>query len=181
MRKALFGFLALLLSAGVAMAYDQPVDPGLVEHGGSSAAEGVKVYRLVRNPVVLANTGSFSSGEVVVWDTVSDDNVTVNYPSRVGITGSSDAVAGVVVGTIPTADSTGTAVTDLGKRNWGYIQIYGKALASVDGTGITVGRGLRASQFDGAFVAAETTDSGGVAFAYDTTTTGQIEVFVRNR
>ncbi len=69
--------------------------------------------------------GNLSAGDVVVWDCVSDDGVTI---AIVGATNSVDAVAGVVVSTrIQSVDSTGTTPgIDYGRRNWGYMQVRGQ-------------------------------------------------------
>ena len=193
MKKLLSILAVVLMFQGTSFAaYTQPSDPGLKESSPATAANPVKVYRLVRNPNAGANDTTFASGDVVLWDTISDDGVTVNKTTDLGITTSSDAVAGVVVGQIQSAEAVGyinSALNDLGNRNWGYIQIYGPALAKVSGN-VRVGAGLHASpiagtasdggSFDGAFGVS----SDSLGFALDAVTTGPtntIEVFVRTR
>lgn len=125
--KKLLSLIAtgLLLASSMAFAYS---DGGLInvkEMSGGTSADPVRVYRLVRYPEADANGTSLTAGDVVVWDCVSDDGVTVNVLAS---TASTDAVAGVVVATIATGEvgSAGnTAVQDIGKRNWGYIQVKG--------------------------------------------------------
>ena len=178
---------ALLLSCGVALAFTEASDPGLKETGSETIAQGVRIYRIVRNPITntTSTAASMASSEVVIWDLVSDDGVTVNYTTNVGISVSNDAVAGVVVGSIPTADAT-SPVADLGKGNWGYIQIYGKALAKVDSSAITAGEGLRASATDklgtGAGHNGINQSGDALGFAYDASSSAStINVFVRAR
>lgn len=129
MKKLLYSFLIAfsLFAGGVGFAYD---DGGLIaniESSGGYADDAIRIIQLVRYPEIDprrpdGNVG-ISAGDVVVWDTVSDDGVTVNL---IGVTGSIDSVAGVVVSaTIPTADASGTAAQTTGRRNWGYIQTYG--------------------------------------------------------
>lgn len=129
MKKLIYSFIiaSFLFCGGVSFAYDEGVETHKIEESGGPAATAVRVYTLVRypeiNPVRPDGLRGISAGDVVVWDTVSDDGLTVNYLDR---TGSTDSVAGVVVtDTIPTADVTGTASETAGRRNWGYIQTYG--------------------------------------------------------
>ena len=125
MKKLIYSFIitSFLLGGGVAFAYD---DGGLVnkiESSGGYADDAVRVLQLVRYPEIDPNRPSISAGDVVVWDTISDDGVTVNYLDKAG---SVDSVAGVIVSaTIPTADASGTAAQTTGRRNWGYMQTYG--------------------------------------------------------
>ena len=171
--KKLLSILTLstfLFGGGLALAYTEPTDPGVKVNSPEGKHKSYNVYRLVRNPQRHDSAASFASGDVVLWDTVSDDAVTVNDVSRLGLTTSSDFVAGVVVGSIPTAEGASTvAGDDINRRNWGYIQTYGKALASLDGTVIAVGEGLRASVWNRAGTAVDATaDSGAtLGFAFD--------------
>ena len=157
----------------------------------------VRVYTLVRNPMFTATAQAggdatysrpLSNGDAVLWDLTSDDGVTINIIGEGGISVSNDAVAGVVVGAIPTADVQGnTAVQDVGHRNWGFIQVYGlHAAAFVDASAITAGDSLRLSattrrlgtaQFVGINFASTGNRSAG--FAFDTSSAvGSAEVFV---
>lgn len=137
MRKLLILALVLLSSA-LAFAYSDDGQVNLKESSGGLASNPVRVYTLVRYPQSDPIGAKLSAGDVVLWDTVSDDGVTVNV---FGQAGSVDSVAGVVVSaTILTQDGTGalSADTSLGFRNWGYIQIYGfNDNAKVKGSGTT--------------------------------------------
>lgn len=145
MKKLLFSLLiiSLIIGGGVALAYDDGGRPNLKFSSGGTAADSLNILVLVRNPEVSAPTATFtgdlSKGDCVVWDCVSKDGVTVNVVTR-GT--STDAVAGVVVSTkIPTDDNVGTYASDeIGRRNWGYIQIYGSCdTVNIDGGSATVG------------------------------------------
>ena len=201
MKKIYISLLAIsLLFGGQAFAYD---DGGLVhrtEESGGSTSDPVRVLQLVRNPMTsgtAAGDGTFSvaisAGDVVLWDLTSDDGVTVNIVGEGGITASNDAVAGVAAGTIPTADQAGTNVTDLGHRNWGYIQTYGLVTnCHVNSSAITAGDGLKASSVTrragtGAITSVNgpftmTGNNGALGVALDTSSAnGNAEVFVRTR
>lgn len=172
--------LAMMVSAGVAFAYQDDGNPNTKESSGASAADPVRVYRLVRYAEIAPNHTSLSAGDVVVWDCVSDDGVTVGL---VAATNSADAVAGVVVSTtIPTADSTGTAQATVGHRNWGYIQTRGFC-SNINTIGnLTAGVAIKASD---TARNADTAVSGGLngalkgramGFAYDTGVDGEAQI-----
>lgn len=126
--KRLLSFVAiLLLVSGVAYAYNADGNANKKrEIDGAPASVAYREYQLVRwaengpNPT----GGNLSAGDVVVGDCVSDDGITI---AIVGATNSVDAVRGVVVSPlIQTCDVVGTtAITDFGRRNWGYIQVRG--------------------------------------------------------
>lgn len=186
-------FAGLLLSGGVAFAYNDGGNVNIKESSGGSAADPVRVYQLVRwADISAAQSNPLSAGDVVVWDCISDDGVTVGLVGTVGPANSTDAVAGVVVSTtIPSADMANTAAGDIGHRNWGYIQTYGFSsncmISSANGT-LIVGEGLIPSATARYAVGRSKSDSvsgnyGVFAFAYDATsaTSNGNEVFVKNR
>ena len=197
MKKRLFAFIAIafLISGGVAYSYEEGSSANAKEDHPGSAADPVRVYTLVRYPDANPNTTSLSSGDVVIWDLASDDGVSVNLNSVVGLAGavlSNDAVAGVAVDTIPTSEpNTGgnTAVQDIGKRNWGYIQIYGfNSACKVDSSAILAGSGLRASADPRraaiGSISLGSIGGGPLGFAYDansSATSDAAEVFIRVR
>ena len=192
MRKS---FLVLLLMLGLSVTaharlINQSTEIGVIEEGAGTASDGVRVFQLVRNPNQTAAASTtvtnMASRDAVVWDVVSDDNCTVNWADRVGITTSSDALAGILVTAIPSSDTTANAANQLSTLNWGYIQTYGRVLASVDASGITVGQGFKASLTNGNVVAGAANASGGAGgsygFALDTCASGgECEVFIRTR
>lgn len=145
MRKVLVIFLAVLLIGS--MAYGAP-DPtgekgtsqgtgavGEIKGSGNYASDCYRTFRLVRNSETGADVMHISPDSMVIWDTVSDDGVTVTLTTTSG----DSRVAGVAVSNILTSDSGAgnTAVQDLGRRNWGYIQTYGLCQVSVDSVSTT--------------------------------------------
>lgn len=147
MKKRIFNlFVILSLIGGMAYAYDADGNINTKRQiDGAPASVAYREYLLVRYANNGANGVQLSAGDVVVGDCVSDDGITVG---TVGTTNSIDAVRGVVVSpTIPTCDVTGTtAVTDFGRRNWGYIQVKGLCTKiNIDGTSVGAGASLIAS------------------------------------
>lgn len=180
-------FLALsLIGGGQAFAYDEGGKVNVKEASGGSSADPIRVYTLVRYAEVAANDPALSAGEVVAWDTVSDDGVTVG---KIGDAGSTDAVAGVVVSTtIPTADSTGTAAESIGRRNWGYIQTYGICNSAMVKGSIAAGQALVADDVNAGYAAGIPNGTASRAgsifgFAYDASSAAAsgAEIFIKNR
>ena len=116
-------------TAGIAYAIPQPSDPGDLKGPiGNRKSTPRKVYHLVRYAEQAQNAVPIASGEVVVWDMLSDDAVTIDVTT----TSADNSVAGIAVTSIETADAVGNSAFDHeSNRNWGYIQVYGKALARV--------------------------------------------------
>lgn len=125
MKKLLSLFAILSFVSGIAYAYDGDGNTNKKrEIEGAPGYFAYREYQLVRFAANGVNDAGLSAGDVVVGDCVSDDGISV---AVVGATSSGDAVRGVVVSaTIPTSDVTGTtAITDFGRRNWGYVQVKG--------------------------------------------------------
>lgn len=192
MKKSFLVLLCALFVSASAYAYSEgTVGPNRKESSGGQPYTPVKVIQLVRFPEDKDIGVALSKGEVVLWDVISDDGVTVNRGSAIGLTASNDAVAGVVVSTtIPTADQAGTAATDYGHRNWGYIQTYGYCSAVMIDTSngnVAAGQGLRASASSGYAVGAQNdggkVSNGSLGFSYDAVTSGSNsnEAFIRTR
>ncbi len=126
--KRLLSIVAILsLVSGVAFAYDADGNINTKRQiDGAPASVAYREYQLVRwgENGASPTGGNLSAGDVVVGDCVSDDGITV---AIIGTTNSIDAVRGVVVSpAIQTCDVVGTtAITDFGRRNWGYIQVKG--------------------------------------------------------
>ena len=128
MKKYLFLILALLL---VGQAYaatpGNKLSPGVgdILGAGKFDSDAHKVFRLVRF-VPASGTGdstTLTADSIVIWDTTSDDGVTITTSVLSG----DAAVAGVVVQAALTPDTLGnTAVQDAGKRNWTWLQTYGQ-------------------------------------------------------
>lgn len=183
MKKLYSILLALGLLVGgvnVAHAYSSDGNPNLKDESTATPADPVRVYRLVRYPENQVDSVTLSAGDVVVWDCVSDDGVSVTLVSSAN---STDAVAGVVVSPfIPTADSSNSAANSIGRRNWGYVQTSGLCTVANVTSGGAAGTALRASQTARYATAATVTPTGTtqriMGFAYDASSQGQAEVYV---
>lgn len=126
MKKLSLAVVALLLATSSVGLATQP------DNGGPSAKRELgapgyipyKEYQLVRYGAQSPNDSSLTANDVVTWDCVSDDGITIGLVSSFN---SVDAVAGVVVSTIiATAEAAGqTPGIDYGRRNWGWIQVSG--------------------------------------------------------
>lgn len=182
--KKLFSLLLLAASlawGGVAFAYSDDGSVHQTNYSGGTASDNIRVYQLARYGDQGPNVASVSQGDVVVWDCISDDGVTVGLVTTVA---SSDAVAGVVISTtIPTDDHTGLlASAELGNRNWGYIQTRGLCtFVHFAPTGsAVVGRGAKASDLAGFAASSSTADSGRkLGFSMDASPSGNTnDVFI---
>lgn len=121
--------VGLLGFSTFALATPQPADDGIIKRlTGGRASKAVKVYKLVRYAEQGENAVPLASGEVVVWDTISDDGVTIDVTT----TSADGAIAGICVTSFETADVAGPADNQEGRRNWGFIQVHGPALAYVN-------------------------------------------------
>ena len=196
--KRLLSFIAILsLVSGMAFAYDEGTVPHKVDSVGGPADTPFRVYLLVRYPQCSKDAVGLSAGDVVVWDLISDDGVTVNLSAASGLTGSSDCVAGVVVGnntaiystSIPTGDVVGnTASLDAGRRNWGFVQRYGLCTSvnvDISNGSVTAGQGLRASATPRYAVGVSTagaTTPGSLGFSYDavSSTAAGVEAYIKS-
>lgn len=183
---SLFTLLALL--SGVAYAYDADGNANVKrEIAGAPGYLAYREYQLVRWAENAASPtgGNLSAGDVVVADCVSDDGITIAVISS---TNSTDAVRGVVVSsTIQSSEVTGTtAITDFGRRNWGYIQVKGlcTTVNMISGPAVA-GGSLVASSSVRCATAAATVATGTIGtkrvmgFAYDASGSGNAnEVYI---
>lgn len=126
MKKYIISLVALLtlVSGTVYATQNENGGPNRKREIGAPGFVPYKEFQLVRFGENAPNGTSLTLSDVVTWDCVSDDGVTVGL---VGTPNSIDAVAGVVVSTvIQTVETTGTTPgVDYGRRNWGYIQVKG--------------------------------------------------------
>lgn len=188
MRKfKLFSLLILLVSAFVPMvAFAYPDDGSVADKWSNpNPNDPYKIFTLVRYPSTSANEPGLSKGDVVIWDTVSDDGVTVNISTSTGVfnnTSSIDAVAGVIVSTlIPSADQANSAGGDINRRNWGWMQVYGyNSTVNITGGNALAGTGLVASNTVPRYAttAVATLENRSMGFAFDASSQGQSEAFV---
>lgn len=186
MKKYIFSLLALLmLASGVAVAQQNEGTVGANTKREIPGALGYVPYKeiqLVRYPVNLnAGGNNLSAGDVVVWDAVSDDGVTINLITSAV---STDAVAGVVVSTIiETADSVGTTPgMDYGRRNWGWMQVRGycptvNITSGPDSAGGVIVASKTARYATGPTIGWNRTQRP-MGFAYDASSQGQAEAFL---
>ena len=118
MRKLLLISFALLLGLG-GTAFASQLDAGQAK---SYSKIVFFVGRYGRTNPLGTNGNAISKDSVVIWDTTSDDGVTVN----ISTTSSDPAVAGVTIDDIPGTSRDNTAVLDESSSNWGRIQVYGR-------------------------------------------------------
>lgn len=143
MKRFICIFVALLMVAGVAYA-GAPPSPSSINvnyvsgHGepGTPVQEVILVRYAKRYNGDPGNAPAIASGDVLAWDTISADGVTIS----VDILGY--GYAGVAVTAILTPD---TLLVDLTEDNWGYMCIRGFCLANVDTSLANTGYTLRAS------------------------------------
>ena len=123
----------------------------------------VRVLKRVRFASRDANAVGIVSGDAVIYDTVSDDGVTIAFTT----TSKDGAFAGIAVTTIQTADSaSANAQEDAGKRNWGWIIVHGPANANVTASGTNanaVGNPLITSRDQGKVTTLEAPRGAGAA------------------
>jgi len=134
MRKLLSLSAALMFVATQAFAVSLPSPDGTTQNKrqvGGLRSDAVRVVQLVRYANQGPDAATINSGEVVVWDTTSADGVTITTTT----TSADGAIAGIAATDIETADTTTStgASGDTFGRNWGYITIYGPAVAEVGG------------------------------------------------
>ena len=199
MRKLLLSFTLLTFAfGGVAFAVDLPSDVGMIKRAtGSSQSTPTRVYKLVRfgSNTTEGSVQTISAGEAVVYDTISDDGVTIRRTT----TSADVAFAGIAVTSIPTSDAlTGTtAADDSGRRNWGYIIVHGPTTAAIalagtnghaagdpfitstDSGRVTTFAASSAFPSNGERLVKQTGAIGGFFFDASDTTSTSIEVFVK--
>ena len=131
MKKILL-VLALALSvAAPAFAIDQPgFQNYVIKRGvGSSQGDAVREVKLVRFSQQAQNASGLVSGDLVVWDTNSDDGVSI----RTTTTSADASIAGIVATAISTADSVqNSAQEGAGRRNWGWIVVSGPMVVEIN-------------------------------------------------
>lgn len=194
MKKILSLFLALLLIGGGFVTADVQVDQG---QKLSTASRVWFVGRYARTGVEERGGAThISADSVVVFDSTSDDGVTINKTTT-----SFDAlVAGVTIDRIQGSSRDVTAANDEGGGNWGRIQTWGFhsgvrfqvcAPPFVCAAGMRVGAGST-SQDSAIYrdVSTDTTtasnftaaskDSYGVLMASPSTTATTADIFIKN-
>lgn len=118
MKKLLFLIALLFLAEGKSFAVVQ-ID------GGQEKSASKSVYfvgRYGRTNVIGTNGQMISKDRVVVWDSTSNDGVSVNL----GSTSHDALVAGITIDDIPGTSGDATAANSLGGTNWGRVRVYGR-------------------------------------------------------
>jgi hypothetical protein len=191
MKKSLILLVAALLVCGVAFAATpaNQISPGagdiVAKHGSDMIPD--KTFRLVRYmPSVLGNlnVATLTKDSIVIWDIASDDGVTITTT----LTSNDPAVAGIVPIAILTPETFGQTLTeDLGRRNWGWVQTYGKSNVNMmtlgtAAAGACLGTGSDRGQA-AAFIASTTPGStnGSAGFYFDAGTAAAtgVECFLK--
>ena len=128
MRKLLLALFVVLLMVGQANAAPgYASDPGTGDILGQNRyqSDPHKIFRMVRYvqpSATWASETTVALGAIVVWDVTNDDGVTITTTTTSG----DSAVAGIIVAQALTQDTqNNTAVQDVGKDNWTWLQTYG--------------------------------------------------------
>lgn len=113
MKKILFIALVLSLMFGQVCFADTQIDSGT--NRGQSGANNV--WFVARN----TGTAAISADRVVIWDTNSQDGISVKATT----TSYDTLVAGVTMDAISAVSTDATAANSAGNSNWGRVQVYG--------------------------------------------------------
>lgn len=178
MKKIMVMALIVLVALGT-FAYASPRNTsggvGDILGQGKFPGEPHKIFRLVR---YIPASGGLDSAtlvadSIVVWDVNSDDGVTVTTTT----TSPDSTVAGILAVNALTPDTIAnlgwTAAMSVGKRNWTWLQTYGKAEVRINGTNAVVAgnaMGTSASAGEADIFVCSTTESnknGNAGFFYD--------------
>jgi len=149
LKRLLLVSLAILLLSGIAFA----VTPG----GGKSPGRGELVempyqsdppkrFRVVRY-LGTQDTDGIAKDSIVVWDTTIDDGVTINTTTTSG----DSTVAGILVQAILTQDVVdNTAIQDIGRDNWSWLQTYGLSQVDLSAAAVSAGDAMGTTATAGA-------------------------------
>ena len=190
MRKLLvFTLIALFVCSYAFAARGDRTSPGVgdILGQGDLTTAPHKIFRLVRYvPAGGASTyveATLAAESIVIWDTTSDDGVTVTTTT----TSPDSAVAGIIVQNALTPDYGllgGTAAGDIGRRNWTWLQTYGKCEVRIAGA-VAAGNAMGTSGTAGeaeSFIpsSSDASKQGNAGFFYDAgaTTSDNIECFL---
>lgn len=131
-RKIIALLIISLFIGGVASARNLD-SPGIGDKLGQGKFESDphKIFRLVHYDQVTQGSGTLAADSIVIWDLTQDDGVTVTTTT----TSWDSAVAGILVTQALTQETSGnTAAQDRGKRNWAWLQTYGKSQVNLSTT-----------------------------------------------
>lgn len=176
MKKISIFMLALTLCFGLGMSEslaDVQIDSGQTK---STSAKKFFIGRVGR--ISSYNNGNvISAGSIVVWDSASDDGVTVFTSTTTG----DNLVAGVTIDAIPGSSRDNTAVEDDAYPNWGRIQTWGlHNSVRVTVANLSVGDALKTSATAGSASNGDSTSADIVGVALDTSSAvGTIQVMLK--
>lgn len=182
-------YIVILIIAALLLIGGQPVfaaTPGYRVGPGTGDILGQKkfqqdphkIFRMVRYVQITEGDSALPADSMVIWDLSEDDGITVTTTT----TSSDSAVAGIIVQQALTQDTNGnTAVQDVGKDNWTWLQTYGLSqvdnTAAVQSAGDAMGTGTtkgEANSHQGGEVDARA--QGIAGFFYDSATSGATDV-----
>ena len=188
MKKIISLVLVALLIGSVAHAVQPIASPGIGDKLGQAKfqSDPHKIFRLVRYMPASGTQDSATlvAESIVIWDTTSDDGVTVTTTT----TSPDSRVAGIIAVQALTGDPLGNSATDdIGARNWTWLQTYGKAEVRIGASNpVAVGAAMGTSGTAGeadAFVAnaTDSTKNGNAGFFMDagTAAADNVECFLR--
>ena len=177
--KKLFIVLSFLafIGSGVANALPEPTYSGwdnkskfAQQVAGKGGTQQTVTLKWVRYSNQAQDGASIVSGDAVVYDTISDDGVSVGRSSA----SADGAFAGIAVVTIQTADNAqNSAFEGVGRRNWGWIIVHGKTSANTSAAGsasCSVGDGFITSSDAGQITCYQTAPTVYLNGAYTNTT-----------
>ncbi len=128
MKKISIFVLALTLALGTGIVFTDSAKADVQLDKGQQLSTAARVFFVARNARGAAGNRDFAGGtvisadSVVIWDTTSNDGVTVTITTT-----SHDAlVAGVTIDDIPGSSRDNTAANDEGYNNWGRVQTWGR-------------------------------------------------------
>jgi len=127
MRKLLSFLLIGVLAFSVNVYAEQQIDEGQ-QRGQTNAVSKFFVARNAREGTLI------SADRVVIWDTTSNDGVTVTTST----TSFDPLVAGVTIDAIVGITSDNTAADSSGTSNWGRVRVYGRHAAVSWDSGDTI-------------------------------------------
>lgn len=135
-KKILVVIVATLLMAGSVYAIESVNSANGIYVGGNGAPGTPPTeYILVRfcHHYQSAVTPGINSGDVLIWDLVSADGVTISRCGANSASGTNLRVAGVALTSIATGDVNTMALKpNQSVQQWGYCAVRGFALAKVD-------------------------------------------------
>lgn len=186
-RKIFLVLLAVLFIAGAAFAATpgNRTSPGRGEIATMPyPSDPPKIFRIVRWVGTGATESELAKDSIVVWDKTLDDGITIATTTTSG----DSSVAGILVTAALTQDTTdNTAVQDIGKDNWAWLQTYGISQVDLGSAAtITAGDAMGTSataRLATAYVSGSTNSAkqGYAGFYFDSAAAGatDVECFVK--